>query len=69
MCVGWSVGRLVYPHVFFQIVAGVDTKRGHIGMCNGRSAQQESLERCSQRTVCLQGNAKIYTDVCISCES
>ena len=40
-----SVGRLVcgfvYPHVFSRTVAAVDTKRGYVGMCNGRSAQQD----------------------------
>ena len=29
-------------HVFSRMVAAVDTKRGYVGMCNGRSAQQES---------------------------
>ena len=32
----------VCSHVFSQTVAAVDTKRGYVGMCNGRSAQQES---------------------------
>ena len=32
----------VCPHVFSRTVAAVDTKPGHVGMCNGRSAQQES---------------------------
>ena len=27
---------------FSRTVAAVDTKRGYVGMCNGRSAQQES---------------------------
>ena len=30
------------PHVFSRTVAAVDTKRGYVGMCNVRSAQQES---------------------------
>ena len=36
------VGRSVslFPHSL--TVAAVDTKRGYVGMCNGRSAQQES---------------------------
>ena len=34
----WSV----CPEVFSRTVAVVDTKRGYVGMCNGRSAQQES---------------------------
>ena len=29
-------------HVFSRTVAAVDTKRGYVGMCIGRSAQQES---------------------------
>ena len=32
----------VCPHVFSLTVAAVDAKRGYVGMCNGRSAQQES---------------------------
>ena len=40
MVVGWSV--CVCSHVFSRTVAAVDTKRGYVGMCNGRSAQQES---------------------------
>ena len=48
--VGRSVGRSVCrsvcvslcSHVFSRTVAAVDTKRGYVGMCNGRSAQQES---------------------------
>ena len=30
----------VSPHVFSLTVATVDAKRGYVGMCNGRSAQQ-----------------------------
>ena len=40
--VGLSVGLSVCPHVFSRTVAVEDTKRGYVGMCNGRSAQQES---------------------------
>ena len=44
--VGRSVGRSVCGylcnHIFYRTVAAVDTKRGYVGMCNGRSAQQES---------------------------
>ena len=32
----------VCPNVFSRTVAVVDIKRGYVGMCNGRSAQQES---------------------------
>ena len=37
-----SVGLSVCPHVFSRTVAAVVTKRGYVGMCNGRWAQQES---------------------------
>ena len=40
---GLSVGQSLCPQVFSRIVAVVDTKRGYVGMCNGRSAQQESF--------------------------
>ena len=42
--VGRSVGfcGFLCTHVFSRTVAAVDTKRGYVGMCNGRSAQQES---------------------------
>ena len=40
--VGRSVGVCICSHVFSRTVAAVDTKRGYVGMCNGRSAQQES---------------------------
>ena len=40
--VGVSVGLCLCSHVFSRTVAAVDTKRGYVGMCNGRSAQQES---------------------------
>ena len=36
-------GRIVRAQVFSRTVAVVDTKRGYVGMCNGRSAQQESV--------------------------
>ena len=41
-CSRYTVCRSVCPHVFSRTVAAVDTKRGYVGMCNGRSAQQES---------------------------
>ena len=40
--VGWLICWFVSPHVFSLTVATVDVKRGYVGMCNGRSAQQES---------------------------
>ena len=58
--VGRSVGRSVglsfgrCPHVFSRTVAVIDTKRGHVGMCNRRSAQQEygaALSKNSMFTV------------------
>ena len=36
------MGFSVCTHVFSRTVAAVDTKRGYVGMCNERSAQQES---------------------------
>ena len=36
-----SVGLCLCSHVFSRTVAAVDTKHGYVGMCNGRSAQQE----------------------------
>ena len=42
LCVSRSVGRYICPHFFSQNVAVVDTKCGYVGMCNRRSAQQES---------------------------
>ena len=35
--------------LFSRTVAAVDTKRGYVGMCNGRSAQQESGAALSKR--------------------
>ena len=35
----YSVGLSVCPHVYSRTVAAVE---GYVGMCNGRSAQQES---------------------------
>ena len=40
--VGRSVCGFLCTHVFSRTVAAVDTKRGYVGMCNGRSAQQVS---------------------------
>ena len=71
--VGRSVGRsvsrlvnllvcdLVYPHVFSLTVATVDhgAKRGYVGMCNGRSAQQESGAALSKNSMFTAG-AKNY---------
>ena len=53
--VGRSVSRSVYPHVFSRTVAAVDTKRGYVGMCNGRSAQQESGAALSKNRVFTAG--------------
>ena len=48
------VGRFV-PHVFSRTVAAVDTKRGYVGMCNGRSAQQESGAALSKNSMFTAG--------------
>ena len=61
------VGRLVNllvcdfvsPHVFSRTVAAVDTKRGYVGVCNGRSAQQESGAALSKNSMFTAG-AKNY---------
>ena len=37
-----SVGLCLCSHVFSRTVAAVDSKCGYVGMCKGRSAQQES---------------------------
>ena len=63
---GRSAGRLVNllvcdfvsPHVFSLTVA-VDAKRGYVGMCNGRSAQQESGAALSKNSMFTAG-AKNY---------
>ena len=59
--VGRSVGRSVSvsPHVFSLTVAAVDAKRGYVGMCNGRSAQQESRAALSKNSMFTAG-AKSY---------
>ena len=50
-----SVGRSVCSHVFSRIVAAVDTKRGCVGTCNGRSAQQESGAALSKNSMFTAG--------------
>ena len=54
------MGFTVCTHVFSRTVAAVDTKRGYVGMCNGRSAQQESGARRCPRTACLK-RKKLYS--------
>ena len=49
----------VSPHVFSLTVAAVDAKRGYVGMCNGRSAQQESGAALSKNSMFTAG-AKNY---------
>ena len=43
-------------------MAAVDTKRGYVGMCNGRSAQQESGAALSKNSVFTAG-LKLYTAI------
>ena len=55
-----SVGRFVgtgfvSPRVFSRTVAAIDTKRGYLGMCNGRSAQQESGAALSENSMFTAG--------------
>ena len=54
--VGQSVSS---PHVFSLTVSAVDAKRGYVGMCNGRSAQQESRAALSKNSMFTVG-AKNY---------
>ena len=57
--VGLSVNLLVCdfvsPHVFSLTVAAIDAKRGYVGMCNGRSAQQESGAALSKNSMFTAG--------------
>ena len=49
------------PHVFSLTVAAVDAKRGYVGMCNGRSAQQESGAALSKNSMFMAGAKIIYS--------
>ena len=49
--VGRSICDFVSPHVFSLTVAAVDAKRGYVGICNGRSAQQESGAALSKNSM------------------
>ena len=40
---------------FSRTVAALDTKRGYVGMCNGRSAQQESGAALSKNSMFTAG--------------
>ena len=40
-------------------MAAVDAKRGYVGMCNGRSAEQESRAALSKNSMFTGGGAKI----------
>ena len=53
--VGLSVGLCICSHVFSRTVAAVDTKRGYVGMCNGRLAQQESGAGLSKNSMFTAG--------------
>ena len=44
-------------------MAAVDTKRGYMGMCNGRSAQQESGAALSKEQYVYGGGQKLYTAI------
>ena len=57
--VGQSVCLSVSPHVLSLTVAAVDAKRGYVGMCNGRSAQQESGAALSKNSM-FTARAKNY---------
>ena len=45
-------------------MAAVDAKRGYVGMCNGRSAQQESRAALSKNSMFTAG-AKNYIQLYI----
>ena len=55
------VGRSVCVSVptFSRTVAAVDTKRGNVGMCKGRSAQQESGAALSKNSMFKAGGLKL----------
>ena len=55
LSVGRFVGFSLSTHVFSRTVAAVDTKRGYVGMCNGRSAQQESGAALSENSMFTAG--------------
>ena len=50
-----SVGLCLSSHIFSRTVAAVDTKRGYVGMCNGRSAQQEFGAALSKNSMFTAG--------------
>ena len=56
-----SVRLCLCSHVFSRTVAAVDTKRGYVGMCKGRSAQQESGAALSKNSMFKAGGLKLYT--------
>ena len=51
VCRSVCVPLSLCTHVFSRIVAAVDTKRGYVGICNGRSAQQESGAALSKNSM------------------
>ena len=52
-----SVGQSgsLFPRFLSRTVAAVDAKRGYVGMCNGRSAQQESGAALSKNSIFTAG--------------
>ena len=46
-------------------MAAVDAKRGYVGMCNGRSAEQESRAALSKNSMFTGGGGgqKLYTAI------
>ena len=56
----------VCPEVFSRTVAVVDMKRGFVGMCNGRSAQQESGAALSMNSV-FTGGERLNIAVTVGC--
>ena len=62
-----SVGLCLCSHVFSRTVAAVDTKRGYVGMCKGRSEQQESGAALSKNSMFKAGGPKIIYIYYIRC--
>ena len=51
----YSNAEPLRAHVFSRTVAAVDTKRGYVGMCNGRLVQEESGAALSKNSMFTAG--------------
>ena len=63
LCVCRSVALSVCRNVFSRTVAMVGSKRGYVGMCNRRSAQQESGAALSTNSLFMR-EAKCTVWIC-----